>query len=122
MSALARDEVQELHDAVMSFRHDPLGFVLFAFPWGEPGALADDKGPEPWQRDLLERLGKGLISADGAVREAVASGHGIGKSALVSWIILWALSTLPDTRGVVTANPEGRLRTKTWPELHTWRA
>jgi hypothetical protein len=122
MSMPARDLVKELHDAVMSFRHDPLGFVLFAFPWGEPGALANDKGPEPWQRDLLDRLGKGLVSPEGAVREAVASGHGIGKSALVAWIILWAISTFPDTRGVVTANTEGQLRTKTWPELTKWHA
>jgi hypothetical protein len=121
-AALARDPVKELHDAVMSFEHDPLGFVLFAFPWGEPGPLADDTGPEPWQRDLLSRIGKGLLSPDMAVREAVASGHGIGKSALVAWIILWALSTMPDTRGVVTANTEGQLRTKTWPELTKWHA
>lgn len=120
--ALARDPVKELHDAVMSFEHDPLGFVLFAFPWGEPGPLAGDTGPEPWQRDLLTRIGQGLLSPDMAVREAVASGHGIGKSALVAWIILWALSTMPDTRGVVAANTEGQLRTKTWPELTKWHA
>jgi hypothetical protein len=122
MIAAARNVVQELHDAVMSFEHDPLGFVTrLAFPWGEAGtALANDEGPEPWQRDLLDRIGRGLISADGAVREAVASGHGIGKSALVAWIILWALSTKPDTRGVVTANTEAQLRTKTWPELTKW--
>ena len=56
------------------------------------------------------------------MRLAVASGHGIGKSALVAWIILWAMSTLRDTRGVVTANTEGQLRTKTWPELAKWHA
>ena len=27
---------------------------------------------------------------------------------------------MPDTRGVVTANTEGQLRTKTWPELAKW--
>ena len=59
---------------------------------------------------------------DEAVRLAVASGHGIGKSALVAWVILWAMSTLSDTRGVVTANTEGQLRTKTWPELAKWHA
>ena len=53
---------------------------------------------------------------------AVASGHGIGKSALVAWIVLWAMSTLADTRGIVTANTEGQLRTKTWPELAKWLA
>ena len=61
-----------------------------------------------------------MHDAGEAVRSAVASGHGIGKSALVSWIILWAMSTLPDTRGVVSANTEGQLRTKTWPELAKW--
>lgn len=117
----AVDEVQALHDAVMSYRHDPLGYVLFAFPWGVQGSsLTDEKGPEPWQRDLLDRLGKGLLTIDEALREAIASGHGIGKSALVAWIILWAVSTFPDTRGVVTANTEAQLRTKTWPELAKW--
>ena len=114
---------EQLAQSLASFRRDPLGYVLSAFPWGKPGtALADDNGPEPWQRDVLEKLGQGLASPDEAVRVAVASGHGIGKSALVAWIILWALSTLPDTRGIVTANTEGQLRTKTWPELAKWLA
>ncbi|MEI9898891.1 MAG: terminase [Hyphomicrobium sp.] len=44
------------------------------------------------------------------------------RSALVAWTVLWALSTLPGTRGIVTANTEGQLRTKTWPELAKWHA
>ncbi|WP_421995871.1 terminase [Reyranella sp.] len=116
-----------LSQTVGRFRFDPLGFVMFAFPWGQTGtALAGESGPEPWQREVLETLGRGLkardTAADEAVRLAVASGHGVGKSALVSWVILWALSTLSDTRGVVTANTEGQLRTKTWPELAKWHA
>ena len=55
-----------------------------------------------------------------AIQLAVASGHGIGKTALVSWIILWAISTKPDARGVVTANTETQLKTKTWAELGKW--
>ena len=77
-------------------------------------------GPEDWQCELLQGLGQGLATPAEAVRLAVASGHGIGKSALVAWIILWALSTLHDTRGVVSANTEAQLRTKTWPELAKW--
>lgn len=42
------------------------------------------------------------------------------NSALVSWIILWAISTLEDTKGVVTANTETQLKTKTWAELAKW--
>jgi hypothetical protein len=51
---------------------------------------------------------------------ARASGHGIGKSALVAMLIMWAFDTLEDTRGVVTANTDTQLRTKTWPEVTKW--
>src|SRR5690606_19438114 len=95
------------------------------FPWGvEGGPLEHCAGPETWQRELLQYIGRelraGRMAAQTAIQAAVASGHGIGKSALVSWLILWALSTHEDTRGVVTANTETQLRTKTWPELAKW--
>lgn len=100
---------------------DPLAFVMGAFPWSEPGTrLATFSGPEPWQRRILERLRDGLLTPEKAIQEATASGHGVGKSACVSWIILWSISTLPDTRGVVTANTETQLKTKTWAELGKW--
>jgi len=54
------------------------------------------------------------------MRVAVASGHGIGKSALVAWLVLWALATREDARGVVTANTDSQLKTKTWPEIAKW--
>src|SRR5262245_26304288 len=87
----AADIRNRLNDEIGALRFDPLGYVMFAFPWAVPGmALAEEEGPEPWQRDILERLGGGLMTADEAVRSAVASGHGVGKSALVAWIVLWA--------------------------------
>ena len=114
-----------LSQTIGGFRFDPLGYVMYAFPWGQTGtSLASESGPEPWQREVLQKLGEALYRRDKtsgeAVRQAIASGHGVGKSALVAWIVLWALSTLRDTRGVVTANTEGQLRTKTWPELAKW--
>lgn len=42
------------------------------------------------------------------------------NSALLGWIIIWAMATVVDTRIVVTANTEVQLRTKTWPELGRW--
>lgn len=112
---------EALIEAVATFRRDPLGFVMFAFPWGEPNTpLVNEDGPEDWQAEVLASVGIGLKDLDEAIQEATASGHGVGKSCLVSWLILWAMSTHEDTRGVVTANTEVQLRTKTWPELSKW--
>lgn len=110
----------DLIEELAGFSSDPLGFVLFAFPWGEEGELANAAGPEPWQEELLIDLGRGVIDLSTAVRLATTSGHGIGKSALVSWLILWAMSTYEDTIGVVTANTETQLKTKTWAQLAKW--
>lgn len=108
-------------EALAEFSQDPYGFVLFAFPWGEPGTeLENYAGPQVWQIQVLRELGEGLITLDEAIQIARTSGHGIGKSALVAWIILWAISTFEDTKGVVTANTENQLKTKTWAEVSKW--
>ena len=116
---MTNDDLMALASCMASCRDNPLRFVQIAFPWGE-GELQDFLGPDEWQIDVLEQIHKHEIDASQALRIAIASGHGIGKSALVSWIILWALATQADTKGVVTANTENQLRTKTWAELAKW--
>ena len=122
----AADPLEEMARWLSAHRHDPLGFVEWAFPWGGSGEgvaggpLANHAGPEKWQADVLRQIGEGLREGKGPVRIAVASGHGVGKSALVAWLLLWALATDPATRGVVTANTETQLKTKTWAELAKW--
>lgn len=105
-----------------SVRNDPLAFTLGAFPWGVPGTVLESwpDGPDQWSRDLFEDIRLGLIDISQAIQIATASGHGIGKSATVAWLILWAFCTFPDCRGVVTANTETQLKTKTWAELGKW--
>ena len=99
--------------------HDPLAFVKAAFDWGE-GELADETGPDEWQTELLTELGRLSASGD-PIRLAVASGHGVGKTALVAWVILWATLTRPNLAGVATANTQNQLSGKTWAELSRWR-
>ena len=111
-------EKELIHD-MAQYSTDPLGWVYYSFPWGE-GALAGHEGPDKWQIDILKALRDGLLNLNEAIQIAVASGHGIGKSALVSWLILWSLSTFTDTKGVVTANTSTQLKTKTWAELAKW--
>ncbi len=125
MSAqLAGSPEQQLVEAIGSFQHDPLGYVLFNFPWGVKGGPLDGKKLRAWQRRQLEKVGRklqaGAADAGEVIRQAVGSGHGIGKSALVAMLIKWAFDTFEDTRGVVTANTDNQLRTKTWAELSKW--
>lgn len=112
-----------LAEDIAGFTHDPLGYAVYSFPWGE-GVLADAKGPRDWQCDVMEDIRAHL--SDPATRHeplriAVASGHGIGKSALISMLIQWGLDTCEDTKIIITANTEPQMRTKTWPEVLKWR-
>ena len=111
---------RELAELISRWRGDPELFVREIFPWGEEGtALASEVGPDAWQLDLL-RLVRDNLSLDHPVRIAISSGHGIGKTCLSAWLILWAVATEVDTTIIVTANTSVQLSTKDWPELAKW--
>ena len=114
------DVEEEIIDNIFNYTKDPYGFVLYAFPWGEEGSLKDFQGPEPWQEKILIAIRDKLLTVNEAIQVAVSTGHGVGKSAFVAWIILWSLATFEDTHGIVTANTATQLMTKTWPELIKW--
>jgi hypothetical protein len=126
------DTEEKLAAYIGQFYYDPYGFVMAVFPWGVPGtSLEHKKGPEPWQEKLLKAIGQHCIDNYWrkmrgedmhAWRSAIASGHGIGKSATVAWLNYWLMSTRINGRGVVTANTGNQLETKTWPELAKWHA
>jgi hypothetical protein len=106
---------------------DPFAFVMLAYPWGEPGELAGFEGPDRWQREVLEDLGREVrargfdgVRAVVPIRMATASGHGIGKSTLVAWIVNWIMSTRPHCQGTITANTYQQLETKTWAAILKW--
>ena len=109
----------ELIKDMASMSKDPLKWVIYSFPWGT-GELSKFDGPDVWQKDILIKVRDGLMSLSEALRFAVASGNGPGKSALAAWLILWALSTFEDTKGIITSNTESQLKTKSWPELAKW--
>lgn len=137
MSKYSHKTEAQLAELVALYYDDPLGFVMAIFPWGEPflpdgspNPLARKRGPEDWQRDLLTDVGKHIrenadLGAMGRVdrfvwRSAIASGHGVGKSAVVAWLVIFFMSTRVDTRIGVTANTQKQLEDKTWPELAKW--
>ncbi len=115
----------EILNLMGSFFYDPLGFVRTVYPWGKEGTLlAEYDGPDEWQCDILREIGEACRRCDMGLQQtvqiAIASGHGIGKTALVSWIIHWFVSTRPHPQIVTTANTKTQLTTKTWRELSKW--
>jgi hypothetical protein len=126
LASITLEDIQAAHvldidTHVERYRDDPLRFVLHWFTW-EPG-----EGPDEWQVEFLTDLGKILQSRkfDGKtpvdpIRMAVASGHGIGKGAMIAWLHWWIMITRKNAKGTVTANTDKQIRTKTWAEIQKW--
>lgn len=116
-----------LAEEVSKFYADPLGFVLFAYPWGEPGALEHEAGPDDNQREFLTSLGEEVRKRkfDGAtpvmpIQMSETSGHGTGKSAMGAWLADWIISTRPHSIGTVTAGTFTQLEDRTWAAIRYW--
>lgn len=142
VAAKKKSPDQELAEEIAQFYDDPLGYVMFAFPWNDPASGIQvvklpakyrkrfpncEFGPDEWACDFLDELGAEIkkrrfdgTNAVDPTRFATASGHGIGKSVLVAWLIKFIMDTRPFSRGTVTAGTADQLRTKTWAELGKW--
>jgi hypothetical protein len=103
-------------------RHDPWHWLGVAYDWGY-GQLKNHPHPREWQDDIAQTITDHLQNPDTRYQPlqiAVASGHGIGKSATMGMIANWAMSCFAKARIVVTANTMSQLRTKTAPEIAKW--
>jgi hypothetical protein len=113
---------QEIIELAAEYEFDPQGYADVFFPWGL-GELKGLAGPRVWQDDILGEITKHLSDPTTRfepLQIAVASGHGIGKSALMGMISNWALTCFRDAKILCTANTEPQLRTKTAPEVSKW--
>ena len=110
------DEADDLVEQLLATTNSPERFVELAFP---------DIRPEKWQLRVLQTLANQLqenarLDRWKAVQIATASGNAVGKTALLSWLILWGLMTFEDCLGVVTAGTEPQIRVRLWGELSKW--
>jgi len=93
------------------YHDDPAGFIRECFIW--------DKGKEPtvYQLEVAE-----LIVAERRV--SVCGPHGLGKTALASWLIWWFALTRDalneDWKIPTTASVWRQLEKFLWPEIHKW--
>ena len=131
---------REIKTDISRYYDDPLGYIMYIFPWRSDPSIGlvplvepyktkynSEFGPDKWACEFLDQLGHEIRDRKFNGRKTVlpisfstASGHGIGKSAMVSWLIMFILDTRPYSMGVVTANTGDQLRTKTWAEMAKW--
>lgn len=103
-------------------------FIDLAYPWGEPGTLLEHHpGPDAWQRTFARSVSDEVRSNafDGhtpvmPILRAVSKGHGVGGSVMAAMLVNWISSTRPHSQGVVTANTNTQLETKTWASVRRW--
>lgn len=92
-----------------TYEYDPVAFVHDCFTW------KPDQGPTFYQEEVLS----GLVERK---RACVRGPHGLGKTALMSWIILWFSLTRDgdDWKIPTTASAWRQLSKFLWPEIHKW--
>lgn len=113
---------EELIDAAVKYQFDPDGWSRFAWDWGE-GELEGLEGPRDWQAEVNKVIRDHLADPETRYQPlqiAVASGHGIGKSAEMGMLSNWAMSCFQDANVLTTANTDTQLKTKTVPEISKW--
>lgn len=68
--------------------------------------------PRSYQKEAMERFIKHR-------RLCVRGPHGLGKTAVASWIVLWALACFPDVKVPTTATAWRQLSECLWPEIRS---
>ncbi len=91
------------------WRADPAAFVRDCFLW-RPG-----QGPTAYQLEVLSEL-------PARKRVAVRGPHGLGKTSIAAWAVLWLALTRDGTdwKAITTASAWRQLDHYLWPELHKW--
>lgn len=96
----------------LTYKNDPAAFVEDCFLWDV------GEGPSDYQKELLSKLAtERRLSARGP--------HGLGKSALASWVILWFALTRDediDWKVPATASAWRQLTHFLFPEIRKWTA
>ncbi len=98
------DDVETLARTLKAWGEDPRLFVREAL----------GVKPEPWQDEVLAAI------AGGRRRLAIRSGHGVGKTALEAWLMLWFGITHADAKIPATAPTSHQLVDLLWGEAAKW--
>lgn len=73
-----------------------------------------------WQQHLILLSVDKAMRGDASQKISIASGHGIGKSGCMSWIILWFLFCYDESQVPCTAPTADQIYDVLWKELNLW--
>jgi len=110
--AIARLRSRRGAPRVRQYWEDPAGWVhdRIHFPEGQ--------GPTSYQDEALDAVGRHK-------RASVRGPHGLGKTAIPAWLMLWFIDTREragaDWKVITTAGSWTQLRFFLWPEFHKWQ-
>lgn len=67
----------ELTKTIGTFKHDPVGFIKFIFPWGKEGTpLEHYDSLDTWQEDIFNNIHESQEeSPEDSLQYAISSGH-----------------------------------------------
>lgn len=123
------DEQQAILKLVLDpvLKDDPYLWVKTVFPWGKENTPLHKKTLRKWQADVLQTIARHIhqnkdtpIDLYEMLQLAVASGRGIGKSALNAMVVIWFFSTRLGSTTIVAANGKPQLMSCTIPEVNKW--
>lgn len=89
--------------AILYYKDNPVEFVKDIIK-----AIPDEN-----QTEILNRVAKNR-------KTSIRSGHGIGKSAVLSWLVIWFLCTRPFPKIPCTAPTKHQLYDILWAEIAKW--
>ncbi|MHA1541417.1 MAG: hypothetical protein ACTSQH_00400 [Candidatus Hodarchaeales archaeon] len=73
-----------------------------------------------WQQYIILRAVEDAIAGKKSRSITISSGHGIGKSTTMSWLMIWFLMCYPDCRIPCTAPTTDQLQDVLWMEIQAW--
>jgi len=104
-------EISPEVQVILRWKADPVYFIESM--WGAYKRPEDDRLMDEWQ----EEASMALTTED---RLSVRSGHGIGKTTWLAWIMIWWMITRDEPRIACTAPTSHQLNDALWGEIAKW--
>ena len=101
--------MSEIRSFIEAYQNNPLAFVEDCLK----------KQPDNWQKEFLNSLAT-PENPNGERKLSLRSGHGVGKSTIVCWGLIWHLLFKFPQKSIVTAPSQNQLFSALWPDLKSY--